>query len=356
MKRFRCYRLLAEDHRSFLALLQIVESHLPPLGYQENWTGRPSFRLEPFIRAFLARSFFRIPTMEDLRTRLRADPNLRSICGFTVVPSAATFSRRMAVLAENPLLTKTLADMVSTYHEGRIVGHISRDSTAIPVRERPCNKKTDVTISRPRTYRRGRPRKDEIRPEKTPTVLSGQAAISALDAIKALNTACSWGCKKNSQGNVSFGKGYKLHLDVTDTGIPVTAIVSGANVHDSQAAIPLEKISEQRVTFLYSVMDSAYDAAPVYAFIRSRNRVPLIHRNKRRHDARPPVDAATKRRYGVRSTVERANAHLKDWLIPAQICVRGIKKVTFRLLCGVVCLAALKIVQYFIAPSLAKNA
>jgi len=44
---------------------------------------------------------------------------------------------------------------------------------------------------------------------------------------KALNTDCAWGCKKNSLGNVSFWKGYKLHLDVTEMGIPVTAILTG---------------------------------------------------------------------------------------------------------------------------------
>jgi hypothetical protein len=42
---------------------------------------------------------------------------------------------------------------------------------------------------------------------------------------------------KNSQGNVSFWMGYKLHLGVTDLGIPVTAVVTGANVHDSQPIV-----------------------------------------------------------------------------------------------------------------------
>ncbi len=50
--------------------------------------------------------------------------------------------------------------------------------------------------------------------------------------------------------------------------------------------------------------------------------------------------------------MEGANAHLKDWLLPAQLFVRGVTKVTFRLLYGVLCLVALKILQYFILPSL----
>jgi len=63
-------------------------------------------------------------------------------------------------------------------------------------------------------------------------------------------------------------------------GIPITAIVTGANVHDSQVAIPMEKLTERKVSFLYSVMDSAYDAAPVAACITGKGRVPLNVRLK----------------------------------------------------------------------------
>jgi|GEM_PF-4068300 len=39
-------------------------------------------------------------------------------------------------------------------------------------------------------------------------------------AVTMLSHDCTRGCKKNSQGNVSYWKSYKLHLDVTDAGIP----------------------------------------------------------------------------------------------------------------------------------------
>ena len=38
-------------------------------------------------------------------------------------------------------------------------------------------------------------------------------------------------------------------------------------------------------------------------------------------------------------------------LVPAQIFVSGVKKVSFLLMRGVLCLAALKILQYFILPA-----
>jgi IS5 family transposase len=342
---------LSTDHRAFLAMLRVIEEHRPPLERPGTGMGRPAYENVPFFRAFLSMSFFRITTTGALRNRLQTDPNLRQICGFSDVPSLATFSRRFAEFAALPLATCTLNDMVSQYHEGRIVGHVSRDSTAIAVREKPVNKKRDVAISTGPKRKRGRPRKGETCPPKEPRRLERQLRMKPGKALKELDSNCAWGCKKNSQGNVSFWKGYKLHIDVTDTGIPITAIVTGANVHDSQVAIPMEKLTERKITFLYSVMDSAYDAAPVATYSTGKGRVSLIDPNKRRGNEHREFAPAQKERFKIRTTVERANAHLKDWLIPAQIFVRGVKKVSFQLLCGVLCLAALKILQYFILPA-----
>ncbi|SLM13327.1 transposase (fragment) [uncultured spirochete] len=105
------------------------------------------------------------------------------------------------------------------------------------------------------------------------------------------------------------------------------------------------------MTFLYSVMDSAYDASPIREYISGKGHVPLIEINTRRGCTRS-FSPAQEARFAIRTTVEGANAHLKDWLLPAQLFVRGVTKVTFRLLYGVLCLAALKILQYFILPSL----
>lgn len=342
---------LNADHRAFLAMLRVVEEHLPALENTGSGMGRPAYENMPFFRAFLGMSFFRVASIDALRNRLMTDPNLRRICGFLAVPSLATFSRRFAEFAARPLATRALNDMVAQYHEGRIVGHISRDSTAITVRAKPVNKKRDVAIPVGPKRKRGRPRKGDVRPAKQPGRLERQLKMKPGKALKELDTECAWGCKKNSQGNVSFWKGFKLHLDVTDLGIPVTAVVTGANVHDSQLAIPMEKLTERKITFLYSVMDSAYDATPIATYITGKGRVPLIDPNKRRGSEHRSFDPAQKERFKIRTTVERANAHLKDWLVPSQILVRGVAKVSFQLLCGVLCLAALKILQYFILPA-----
>jgi len=348
---------LTGDQRTFLATLRVIEDTLPSEAYYPRArTGRPAYYMLPFMRAFLAQSFFRIPTMEDVRKQLRANPNLRKICGFSLVPSLPTFSRRLTELAGDNAFSEALGKIVKEYLGKMITGNILRDSTAIAVRETPCNKKSEVRLPETAKRKRGRPRKEEQHLDKTPTVLEQQVTMTFEQAVKMLSRDCAWGCKKNSQGNVSYWKGYKLHLDVTDAGIPVSMLVTGANVHDSQVAIPLEMMTETRVTHLYSLMDSAYDAEPIRSFITARKRIAIIDHNARRKDSRPPFCPATVQHYKARSTVERANAHLKDWLIPLQIHVKGIKKVSFILTCSVLCLAAIKILQYIVAPALLKSA
>ena len=89
------------------------------------------------------------------------------------------------------------------------------------------------------------------------------------------------------------------------------------NVHDSQVSIPLEKLTERNVTHLYSVMEVAYNAPLICLYSKEKGRVALIDQNKRRNNPRMPMDPAEKQCFKIRSSVERANAHLKDWLFMA---------------------------------------
>jgi len=342
---------VTDEHRTFIHMLQVIEEFLPACDRPGSLLGRKSYDEMAMIRSCLAKHFFNIATVTSLRNRLLSDPSLRQICGFTVVPSEATFSRRYASYAQQRLMEKTLGPLVSWYLRDHIVGHVSRDSTAIEAREKATNTKKEV---KPKG-KRGRPPKGAEPRDKKQHVLEKQLEQSAEQAIGELNALCSWGCKRNSQGNNNYWKGYKLHLDVTDVGIPVSTIVTGANVHDSQAAIPLERMSSERITHLYSLMDSAYDAIPIREFIITSGRIPIIDPNKRRKQQRV-LSPAEKQRFKIRSTVERSNAHLKDWLIPSKIMVRGPDKVSHCLMTGVLCLAAIKILQYCILPGLQKTA
>lgn len=339
---------LNEEYRTFLAVLRVVGEHLPGEPYRLRTRGRPSYGREGFIRAFLAMNFFQIPTHTKLIQRLRSDSVLRRICGFGKVPSAASFSRRLEELSREAVLSRVLKQMVQEVHRERIVGHVVRDSTAIEAREKPVNRKKEV---RPLPKRkRGRPRKGEHKTEKKVRRLARQLAQKPGKALRELDQRCSWGCKKNSQGTITYWKGYKLHLDVSEFGIPLTAVVTGAHVHDSQVALPMEKLTERRVQHLYTIMDSAYDAPEIRSYSTQKGRQVLVERNPRRGGEGRGLDPAQRERFKIRSVGERAYAHLKDYLIPSKLFVRGHRKVELRLLCGVVCLAAVKILQYFILP------
>jgi hypothetical protein len=75
--------------------------------------------------------------------------------------------------------------------------------------------------------------------------------------------------------------GYKVHADVTDCCLPISLALTAASLHDSQAAIPLMKLTSARVDYLYDLMDAAYDAQPIYAVSRSLGHVPIIDKNGR---------------------------------------------------------------------------
>ena len=92
-------------------------------------------------------------------------------------------------------------------------------------------------------------------------------------------------------------------------------------------------------------MDSAYDAEPIHNYIKSKGRIPVIDENKRRKE-KIGFDPAKKERYKSRSTVERCNAHLKDWLFGQAVYVKGHSKVMTHLMFGVLALTAMKILQY----------
>jgi IS5 family transposase len=337
---------LGGEQKNFIAVLQVIESFSPLFVHGYRGIGRKAYDYMHFFRAFFAFCHFAFPDMKTLVETLRTDPNLRQLCGFRKVPGRSTFSRRLRDFSRAEVTDEILDAMVKKAHELPVI-HVCRDSTAIEAREQAKGKKTEKKPAK----KRGRKPKGAEKPEKEPTVLERQGKQTVDEIMSGLNHACAWGCKKNSQGNMTFWKGYKLHLDVSDTGFPLSACVTGANVHDSQVAIALEKMTMGKVRHFYSVMDAAYDAKEIKRFIRRHRRVPIIDPNARRNGNYIPLDPAKQERYKIRTTVERAYSHLKDNLIPKKLYIKGISKVTFILMIAVLCLAAQKYLQYFYLPT-----
>jgi len=337
---------LNHKQKTFLQILRVIEEHLPVLYRPYKGTGRKPYQYLPFLRSQFAKTFFQIPTTTMLIERLKADPNLRLLCGFNEIPHESSFSRVYGYFSQTNIIPETHDDLTRETFMNKIVYHINRDSTAISAREKAEKKKKDKTPKK-RSKTRGRPpgTTGKRKKQKQPTEIEMQITEEISTSLERFNKKCVYGCKESPSGNKTFWKGYKLHLDITDWGYPVTACVTGANVSDKSLAIPMEKITEQKVTFCYSLMDCGYDAQIIRSFIESRERVPIIDYQARANGIRPVLDPAKQERYKIRTAVERANSHLKDNLIPKAIYVKGHKKVSFVLYSAVLCLAALKCLQ-----------
>jgi hypothetical protein len=327
--------------------------------------GRPPDDRPAIARSFVAKAVLTIPTTSALIERLQIDRALRRICGWerrSEVPSEATFSRAFAAFAAQGLPERVHEQLVRRHLHDHIVGHISRDATEIEAREKPRRRSSDDPPPPAPKRKRGRPRKHEALPPKPLTRIEQQRTQS-LDEMRAgLPTQCDVGVKRNSKGFRETWIGYKLHLDTADGIVPVAAILTAASTHDSQVAIPLARTSEQRVVWLYDLMDSAYDAQPIIDDCLAAGRVPVIDRNTRRDTALKPEIAAERARrrlikipdprdltYNERTTAERANARIKDEFGGRHLRVRGHLKAFCHLMFGVVALAADSIVRLFSA-------
>jgi hypothetical protein len=178
-----------------------------------------------------------------------------------------------------------------------------------------------------------------MREPKPETRLERQCRQSAPEALAELPVHCDVGMKKNSKGYKQAWVGYKLHVDVNDCGLPISAVLTAASLHESQVAIPLMKMTSERIDYLYDLMDSAYDAKPVYAVSRSLGHVPIIDRNGRGNEVTPlaPHEAV---RYRERTVAERFNSRLKEGFGASNVMVRGALKVRLHLMFGLIALFA----------------
>ncbi len=90
-------------------------------------------------------------------------------------------------------MDQTLNAKVRRQLEGRLIGHILPDSTAIEAREKPEDKKRVTLKCLPSPPRlRGRPRKDEPKVAKKMKRLAKQARQEASVPFAQLDMECAW--------------------------------------------------------------------------------------------------------------------------------------------------------------------
>jgi len=334
--------VLSEKEQEFVRIVALSEMERFMGPYRWQWVGRkPEDRL-PLAKAFIAKAVWNFPTNRALLDYLAHCPSLRRLCGWDSageMPSEATFSRAFAAFAEGELPQRVHEAMVCKQLGAKLMGHVSRDSTAIAGREKPVKKEPKEPVA---PKKRGRPCKGEPTRIKDPTRLMLQGGRTLAENLTELPRVCNVGCKRNSQGYQETWIGYKLHLDCVDGDIPVSAILTSASLHDSQVAIPLAQMTRERITNLYDLMDAAYDAEEIATFSRRAGHVPLIDPNRRRGEKRE-MDPAEKRRFGERSTVERVNSNLLENFGGTFVRVRGAIKVMCHLMFAVLALTAVQL-------------
>ena len=261
--------------------------------------------------------------------RLKADAQLHRLCGWDhirALPHESKFSCAVALFANSELPQQLHTAVIQATQGARLIGHIARDSTAIQARE-PI---PEGLMEQKRRNKQRKPKRKQGSHPKAKAAERGsrleRQRHQKLDRMLAdLPRVCDIGAKTNSQGHENYWRGYKLHLDVADGQIPVSAGLTSASVHDSQVAIPLMTMTTERVQYLYELMDSAYDADPIHAHSRQLNHQPVIAIHSRRGTRKPSqlpkvfppkptpeLSWAQQERFKERTMSERVNARLKD--------------------------------------------
>lgn len=372
-------RLTGPAKRLVAALEMVPLARFVPCG--RGWIGRPSKDRLAIASAFVAKAIYGFATTRALLDALANDAQLRKICGWREawqVPHEATFSRAFDEFANMQLPAFVHEALIRESQSERLIGHIARDATAIEARERfpetPAQRAERLAPRQAKLKQQRAAARQQARtahpgvpqPRRKPgphgphqrhpggkrpyvpppdTRLARQRSMSLSEMLEELPKHCDIGAKTNSQGNQEFWRGYKLHLDVADGQIPISAVLTSASVHDSQVAIPLATLTTQRVTYCYELMDSAYDADHIHQQSRSLGHVPIIDPHPRRGQelpfqpsGPPQLSPAQQQRYRERTMVERVNARIKDEFGGRTIRVRGHAKIMTHLMFGILAL------------------
>lgn len=330
---------LGESHRQFVRILSLLQ-----LDRFTDWhcgPGRPPASRANIARAFVAKAVLGIPLTSRLREQLMSDAVLRSLCGWQQakdVPQEWTFSRAFQEFTRSQLPQRVHAALIERAYQDRLVGHISRDATAIEAREK-AQPKPAAPVKRPSRKKNRKPEEmSRIERQSLPGTMLAQM-------LQELPQVCDKGCKTNSKGSKDWWVGYKLHMDVADGQVPISCILTSASVHDSQVAIPLARMTADRVTSLYDLMDRGYESEHIDAYSRRLGHVPIIDRQKR-GDEPAALAPHEQIRFRERTTVERAYSRLKDEFGGRAVRVRGHAKVMAHLMFGVIALTVDQLLRF----------
>lgn len=356
--------ILSEKQRQLVTILEIIriEDFFP--SFCPGFRGRPEKNRASIARAFVAKSVYNMQTTTILIERLHSDISLRRICGWksrNAIPSESVFSRAFAEFSKSELPFKVHESLIKKLYKNEIVGHAITDSAAIDGWEKPTKKKKKEFDIQAVEKKLEQSPKNDPKKEKELKRIEKQAEgkMSLEEMLADLPQECDRSGKMNAKGNLCWWTGYKLHLTTDDHGIPLTAITSSASLHDSQVAIPLAKMTAQRVVSLYDLMDSGYYAPGIIKHSIAMGHVPIIEKKAKSGEKNEKkleklaqktlnFKPAEMVRYEARTTIERTFSRLKNEFGANFVRVRGGLKTATHLMFCVLSLTADQLIKLVI--------
>lgn len=223
---------------------------------------------------------------------------IAQVLGFKKRPNPSLFSKARKY-SENGLLEVIYSELARTECNGKQLRLIAEDSKDIPVFFVIKDTDADLGVRTPK-------RREQEISEMTKNIP---------------------GEKRKKE--VRYFIGYKVHImSEAERGLPLTAMVLPASVHDSQPFYQLFDYTTQNFVMQIGgkfLADSAFDAATIRQRVRDKNMIDVIAINGRGHY---PSETPKDRDYGNRWFLEQLNSRLDMMYNLTVHRMKGIKRVT----------------------------
>ena len=129
---------LSDKEQQFVRVVCLVDLPKHMQGYRWIGIGRKREDRVSIAKAFVAKAVYSFETTKVLIECVRGCKNLRRLCGWEArgdIPSESTFCRAFGEYSHGCLPQKIHEAMVKEHCGDKLVGHVSRDATAIEARE-----------------------------------------------------------------------------------------------------------------------------------------------------------------------------------------------------------------------------
>jgi hypothetical protein len=346
---------LCPEYKKLVSILELIriENYIP----HSFALGRTPKDRIAIARSYIAKIVLKLPYTKQIIRTLKKDEQLRIICGWDPnqkIPSESKFSRAFKEFSIMTLPDVVHQALIKEVYRDELIGHVITDSTSIEVREKAIKK------APPKERKRENKRKRYQNKKKGELNLR-QQQLGEPDLGKLLDNlpkVCDKGMKKNASGYYTAWRGYKLHSNVDDNGIPLASILTSASCNDCEVAIPLAVKRSKVAVNLYDLMDAAYDCPEIMEHSLSSGRIPIIdkcpHNISQKHDKASErkrkellnFQTAEDKRYAQRWPKESFNAFFKDYCGGRKIYFRGYAKVNCHVQFGVLAATASLLLKF----------